>query len=127
METDAGIGATTLTLSEPDTAPVVAVMVAAPTATPEARPVVDTATVPASEVAHVAVTPGKTAPWPSFTVAISCRFWPTTTVAGDGPIDMEAGLESGPAASPQARAKESPPASTSAAIRTCDPDETLGP
>jgi len=115
METDAGRGATTFTLSEPDTAPVVAVMVAVPTATPDASPVVDTATVPASEVAHVGATPGKTAPWASFTVAINCRVWPATTVAGDGPIDREAGFESGPAASPQARAKQSPPASISAA------------
>jgi len=122
-----GVIPTTFTVVAPETPPAVAVIVAAPAASPEATPAADTPTVAASELVQVGAIPDKTAPWASFTVAVSGSGRPTLTIAGVGPIDTNAGLESGAAESPQLAVNGRPPASISAAARASGGiDETFG-
>src|SRR2546425_4006277 len=62
----------------------VAVMVAAPAATPLTRPLALTVATEAFEVVHVTVRPVSVLPLASFTVAVSGTVWPTCTDAVAG-------------------------------------------
>jgi hypothetical protein len=118
---------TTFTVMVPETPPAEAVIVAAPAASPEASPAADMPTEATSELVQVGVKPDRTAPWASFTVAVSGSVWPTLTIAGFGPIDTNAGFELGPAASPQLVVNDRPPASISPATRASSGiDDTFG-
>src|SRR2546427_678738 len=84
----------------------VAVMVAAPSATPCPRPVVETVTTAVLLLDHVTVRPVSTLPLASFGVAVSCSAWPTwtgaavggtSTVATGGPPDAGSWQEPVPA------------------------------
>src|SRR5712692_4274995 len=85
-----GAGGTTLTEAEPLWPSLVAVIIAAPTATPVTTPLPFTVATAVLLVAHVTTRPLNGLPVASFGVAVSCTVCPTGTLADAGLTATEA-------------------------------------